>query len=149
MPTTLQLATPRLLLRPWQDRDRVSFAAMNADPDVMTYFAAPMTSAETNEAMARYNMQLDRDGFTMFAAEHRETGALAGVIGMQIMRTVVPDLPQPAVEIGWRLAREFQGQGLATEGTRAIIDHAFTELRLLEVVAITAVGNTPSRHVME
>lgn len=125
------------------------FAAINADPGVMTYFAAPMTDAETDEAMARYNMQLDRDGFTMFAAEHRETGDLAGVIGMQTMRTVVPNLPQPAVEIGWRLAREFQGHGLATEGARAIVDFAFHELHLPEVVAITAVGNAASRRVME
>ena len=147
--TTFQLATARLLLRPWQDRDRAPFAACNADPVVMTYFAAPMTSAETDEAMARYNMQLDRDGFTMFAAEHRETGDLAGVIGMQTMRTIVPNLPQPAVEIGWRLAGAYQGQGLATEGARAIVDFAFQQLRLPEVVAITAVGNTASRHVME
>jgi RimJ/RimL family protein N-acetyltransferase len=146
---TIQLATPRLLLRPWQDRDRAPFAAINADPTVMTYFAAPMTAAETDEAMTRYNMQLDRDGFTMFAAEHRETGVLAGVLGMQVMRTVVPNLPQPAVEIGWRLAREFQGQGLATEGARAIVDFAFQQLGLAEVVAITAVGNAPSRRVME
>jgi len=149
MTTHLQLATPRLILRPWQDRDRVPFATINADPDVMTYFAAPMTLAETDEAMARYNMQLERDGFTMFAAEHRETGDLAGVLGMQIMRTVVPDLPQPAVEIGWRLGREFHGQGLATEGARAIVEFAFQQLDMPEVVAITAVGNAASRHVME
>jgi RimJ/RimL family protein N-acetyltransferase len=146
---TIQLATPRLLLRPWQDGDRAPFAAINADPTVMTYFAAPMTAAETDEAMARYNMQCDRDGFTMFAAEHRETGVLAGVLGMQVMRTVVPNLPQPAVEIGWRLAREFQGQGLATEGARTIIDFAFQQLGLPEVVAITTVSNAPSRRVME
>jgi RimJ/RimL family protein N-acetyltransferase len=147
--TTFKLATARLILRPFEDRDRAAFAAINADPDVMTYFAAPMTDAETDEAMARYNMQLDRDGFTMFGAEHRETGAFAGVIGMQTLRTVVPNLPQPAVEIGWRLAREFQGQGLATEGAGAIVDFAFQQLRLPEVVAITAVGNTASRRVME
>jgi RimJ/RimL family protein N-acetyltransferase len=147
--TTFQLATARLILRPWQDRDRAPFAAINADPDVMTYFAAPMTVAETDEAMVRYNMQLDRDGFSMLAAEHRETGDLAGVIGMQTMRTVVPNLPQPAVEIGWRLAGTYQGQGLATEGARAVVDFAFQQFRLPAVVAITASGNMASRHVME
>ena len=149
MPNTLQLATPRLLLRPWQDRDRAPFAAMNADPIVMTYFAAPMSLAETDEAIYRYNMQLARDGFTMFAAEQTTTGKLIGLIGMQTMHTIVPNLPQPAVEIGWRLRRESQGQGLATEGARALIDHAFNKLHLPELVAITATGNTPSRHVMD
>jgi RimJ/RimL family protein N-acetyltransferase len=149
MPTHLQLATPRLLLRPWQDRDRLPFAAINADPGVMTYFAAPMTLAETDETMARYNMQLDRDGFTMFAAEETASGELLGIIGMQTMHTVVPNLPQPAVEIGWRLRRESHGQGFATEGARAVIDHAFNKLHLPEVVAITAGGNTASRRVMQ
>jgi RimJ/RimL family protein N-acetyltransferase len=144
-----QLATPRLLLRRWQDRDREPFAAINADPIVMTYFAAPMTPEESNAAIDRYLLQLDRDGFTMLAAEHRETGAFAGVIGMQTMRDVVPHLPQPAVEIGWRLALEYHGKGLATEGAQAIIDHAFTQLHLREIVAITAAGNAASRRVMQ
>jgi RimJ/RimL family protein N-acetyltransferase len=147
--TTLQLATPRLILRPWQDRDRAPFAAMNADPAVMTFFAAPITPEESNAAIDRYLLQLDRDGFTMLAAEHRETGDFAGVIGMQTMRDLVPNLPQPVVEIGWRLPLAYHGQGLATEGARAIIDHAFTELHLAEVVAITAEGNAASRRVME
>jgi RimJ/RimL family protein N-acetyltransferase len=149
MTTTLQLATPRLLLRPWQDRDREPFAAINADPIVMTYFAAPMTLSETDETMARYNMQLARDGFTMFAAEETATGELIGIIGMQTMHTIVPNLPQPAVEIGWRLRRESQGQGLATEGARALIEHAFNKLHLPELAAITATGNAASRRVME
>jgi RimJ/RimL family protein N-acetyltransferase len=149
MPPTFQLATTRLILRPWQDRDRAPFATMNADPAVMTYFAASMTPEESNAAIDRYLFQLDRDGFTMFAAEHRETGDLAGVIGMQTMRDIVPHLPQPAVEIGWRLALEHQNKGLATEGAQTIIDHAFTELHLHEVVAITAEGNAASRRVME
>jgi RimJ/RimL family protein N-acetyltransferase len=149
LPTTLQLATAHLILRPWQDRDRAPFAAMNADPAVMTYFAAPMTPEESNAAIDRYLLQLDRDGFTMLAAEHRETGAFAGVIGMQTMRDIVPNLPQPAIEIGWRLALEHQGKGLATEGAQALIDHAFSELHLPEIVAVTAAGNAASRRVME
>lgn len=148
MSATFQLATPRLILRPWQDRDRAPFTALNADHIVMTYFAAPMSPAETDDAMARYNMQLTRDGFTMFAAEHRESGDLAGILGMQTMRDAIPNLPQPAVEIGWRLARNYQVQGLATEGARAIIDFAFQQHNLARVVAITAVGNVASRHVM-
>ncbi len=148
-PMLLQLKTERLILRPWHRKDREPFAEMNADREVMTYFAAPMTIAETDETMARYNMQLARDGFTMFAAEETATGELLGIIGMQTMHTIVPNLPQPAVEIGWRLRRESHGQGLATEGARALIDHAFNKLHLPDLVAITATGNAASRRVME
>ncbi len=148
MPTTLQLATPRLTLRPWHSRDRIPFAAMNADPIVMTYFAAPMTTAETDLSIDRYNLQLARDGFTMFAAEETSTGDFIGTIGMQIMRDTIPNLPQPAIEIGWRLRRASHHLGFATEGARAVIDHAFQKLHLPGLVAITATGNAASRHVM-
>jgi RimJ/RimL family protein N-acetyltransferase len=65
------------------------------------------------------------------------------------MYDLVPNLPQPAVEIGWRLTQASQGQGLATEGASAIIDYAFRQLALVEVVATTALPNHRSRRVME
>lgn len=144
-----QLETSRLILRPARDSDRAPFAAMNADPAVMTYFASTMTPEESDASFARFQDAYDRDGFGFFTAELRSTGAFAGIIGAQTMRNVVPNLPQPAVEIGWRLPRAYQGQGLATEGARATVDFAFSTLRLPEVIAITALGNQPSRHVME
>jgi RimJ/RimL family protein N-acetyltransferase len=122
---------------------------MNADPVVMRYFAAPLTRAESDEAIERYRAAFNRDGFSFFAAILRDTGEFVGTIGLQIMRDVVPNLPQPAVEIGWRLTRAGQGRGLATEGATAIVNLAFGELGLKEIVAVTAIPNQPSRHVME
>jgi RimJ/RimL family protein N-acetyltransferase len=146
---TLQLEAPRLILRPWQQTDRAAFAAMNADPVVMHFFAAPLTREQSDEAIDRYLAALNTQGFSFFAAILRDTGAFIGAIGLQTMRDVVPNLPQPAVEIGWRLTQASQGKGLATEGARTIVDFAFHQLGLSEVVAITAIPNQPSRHVME
>jgi RimJ/RimL family protein N-acetyltransferase len=145
----LQLETPRLILRRWQEADRVPFAAMNADPVVMHYFASPFTTEQSNRSIDRYLAAFDREGFSFFAATLRDTGAFIGTIGLQTMRDVVPNLPQPAVEIGWRLTQVAQGKGLATEGARTIVDFAFNQLGLAEVVAITALPNRASRHVME
>jgi len=145
----LQLETPRLTLRRWQDSDRAPFAAINADPVVMHYFAAPMTREQSDEAIDRYLAAFDREGFSLFAAIERNTGTLIGTIGLQTMRDQVPNLRQPAVEIGWRLALSAQGKGYATEGAQAIVDFAFNQLVLNEVVAVTAIPNQPSRRVME
>ena len=49
----------------------------------------------------------------------------------------------PATEIGWRLARPLWGRGLASEAARAVVEHAFGELALAELVAYTAVGQRP------
>jgi RimJ/RimL family protein N-acetyltransferase len=149
LPTNLQLETARLILRPWRESDRAAFAAMNADPEVMTFFASPMTRAESDASLDRFQASYVRDGFGFFAAELRDTGAFAGIIGAQTMRDAVPNLQQPAVEIGWRLPRSAQGKGLATEGARATVEFVFNALGLTEVVAITAAGNRPSRRVME
>ena len=149
MTTTCQIETDRLLLRPLDEADRDDFAAMNADSDVMTYFVSPMTREESDAAFTRYTAHFQQNGFAFLAALLRSTGEFAGIIGMQVMRFAVPNLPQPAVEIGWRLNRAQQGRGYATEGARAIVRSAFQEHGLAEVVAITAVNNKPSRHVME
>ena len=122
---------------------------MNADPVVMHFFAALMTRTESDEAIDRYLAAFGRDGLSFFAATLRDTGDFIGTIGLQTMRDVVPNLPQPAVEIGWRLVQSAQGKGFATEGARAIVDFAFNQLSLNEVVAITALPNQPSRRVME
>jgi RimJ/RimL family protein N-acetyltransferase len=145
----LQLETSRLTLRRWQESDREPFAEMNADAVVMHYFEAPFTRQQSDEAIDRYLAAFDRDSFSFFAATVRDTGDFVGTIGMQVMRFTVPNLPQPAVEIGWRLTQASQGKGLATEGARTIVDFAFNKLGLNEVVAITALPNCASRHVME
>lgn len=149
MTSALQLASSRLLLRAWQDRDRAPFSAMNADPTVMRFFAAPMTEQESNEAIDRYNEQLARDGFTMYAAEDPATGTFLGAIGAQTMRFAVPGLAQPAIEIGWRLASSAQGRGLATEGAQLVLRHVLQHKAATQIVAITVPDNLPSRRVME
>src|SRR5258708_28499943 len=81
---------------------------MNADPVVMRYFAGPFTRERSDLDIDRYLAAFDREGFSFFAATLRDSGDFIGTIGLQTMRDVVPNLPQPAVEIGWRLARPGQ-----------------------------------------
>ncbi|MGO9873457.1 MAG: GNAT family N-acetyltransferase, partial [Acidimicrobiia bacterium] len=52
-------------------------------------------------------------------------------------------------EAGYRLRREWWGAGLATEGTRALIDATFTDRGARRVWAQTMAVNTRSRRVME
>ena len=149
MKDAVQLETPRLILRRWQEVDRAPFGAINADAEVMHFFPAPLTREESDEAIDRYLAGFERNGFSFFAAVERETGELAGLAGLQVMRDPVPKLTPPVVEIGWRLRMASQGRGLATEAARAIVEYAFGPLALREVSAITAIPNVASRRVME
>jgi RimJ/RimL family protein N-acetyltransferase len=51
-------------------------------------------------------------------------------------------------ELGYRLRRAAWGRGLATEGSRALLDHAFRTLGLPYVWATTMAVNAGSRGVM-
>jgi RimJ/RimL family protein N-acetyltransferase len=53
------------------------------------------------------------------------------------------------MEIGYRLHRKFWRQGLATEGTRHLLDAAFSELNVTYVMGTTLAANVASRRVME
>lgn len=53
------------------------------------------------------------------------------------------------MELGYRLGREAWGQGLATEGSLALLRRAFQDWSLPSVVAHTLATNTASRRVME
>jgi RimJ/RimL family protein N-acetyltransferase len=141
------LETPRLLLRSWRASDREPFARLNADPRVMEFFPAILTPAETYAAMDRIEAHHQRHGFGLLAAELRYTGEFIGFIGVAI-----PGFEAhftPCVEIGWRLAAEHWGRGLATEAAQALLHHAFTTLSLKEVVSFTVHANLRSRRVME
>ena len=142
-----ELKTERLHLRRWREADREPFAQMNADTRVMEYFPAPLRRKESDALVDRIEAHFAEHGWGPWAAELRETGEFIGFIGLNV--PVFEAHFTPCVEIGWRLAAEHWGRGLATEGAGAVLGYAFTELRLPEVVSFTTVANQRSRRVME
>jgi len=141
------LTTGRLFLRRWQDADLVPFRAINADPRVMEFFPSMLTAEESDQAVVRIEQHFDRHGFSLYAAELIETQTFIGFIGISIPMFDAPFMP--AVEIGWRLAYDYWGRGLATEGARAVVHHAFETLRIPSLVSFTVPANLRSRRVME
>jgi RimJ/RimL family protein N-acetyltransferase len=141
------IKTDRLLLRRWCASDRLLFQKMNADPRVMEYFPALLTPEESDALMAHIVDHFDRHGFGVFAVEMLESRTFAGFIGLNIPSFDAPFMP--AVEVGWRLAFDCWGRGLATEGARAAIQHGFESLGLEGVVSFTVPANLRSRRVME
>jgi RimJ/RimL family protein N-acetyltransferase len=138
--------TARLLLRPWRPaEDLDALAALNADPAVMRWVAPnrPLTRAETAEQLDRFVRHWDEHGFGLWAVVPREGDA--GCIGFTGL--AVPSfLPAvlPAVEVGWRLAPEWWGRGLATEAARASVAHGFEALGLRAIVSIIDERNARS-----
>jgi ribosomal-protein-alanine N-acetyltransferase len=141
------LATPRLTLAPWTERDLAPFAALNADPEVMRFFPATLSSEQSDALVGRLLGMWAEHGYGFSAVRRREDDAFIGMVGIQ--KVLNPAYPfAPAVEVGWRLANAFWRQGYASEAARAALAHGFDVLDLPEIVAFTTVTNLPSRAVM-
>jgi RimJ/RimL family protein N-acetyltransferase len=141
------LETPRLHLRDWTDEDLPAFAAMNADAETMRYFPKPLSRRSSDALAALIRGNMAKHGWGLWAVQVRTGPRFAGFIGL-----AVPSFEAhftPAVEIGWRLARDCWGRGYATEGAQAVLAFAFSRLNLAELVSFTATNNQRSRAVME
>jgi RimJ/RimL family protein N-acetyltransferase len=143
----LLIQTERLLLRRWKEEDREPFYRLNSDPLVMEFMPARLTRPESDQLVDRITEHFRERNFGLYAAELRENRSFIGYVGL-----AVPSFEAsftPCVEIGWRLSAEYWGRGLATEGARAVVKHAFGELGLDEIVSFTVPENVRSRRVME
>lgn len=137
-----------LILRPWTKSDYPKFAELNSDTDVMRYFPAPLTTQESNALADRLSQLIDQNGYGLWAAELKKSSEFIGFVGLnnQTQESGIPY--SPLLEISWRLAREYWGQGLATEAAKCALNYAFTQLGASEVYAFTALKNAPSQRVM-
>lgn len=142
----MTLRTPRLLLRLWRDDDLEPFAALNADPCVMRHFPKTLTRAESDAQARRIQGAIAERGFGFWALECPGTAPFIGFAGLSVPSFDAPFTP--CIEIGWRLARAYWGNGYATEAARAALTHGFTTLGFPEIVAFAARANTRSIAVM-
>jgi len=110
-----------------------------------------LTPADSRIMIERIGAHFLQYGYGLWAAELRETSAFVGFIGLNVPAFDAPFTPHtnPWVEIGWRLAFDYWGRGLAPEGARAVLHHAFKTLNFEEIVAFTVPANQRSRRVME
>ncbi|HEY7107428.1 MAG TPA: GNAT family N-acetyltransferase [Acidimicrobiia bacterium] len=142
-----RLATERLVLRRWCADDLDPYAALNADPEVMRHFPSTLTRQESASSIAIIESRFDSLGYGLWAVEVPGVAPFVGFVGLN---PVTFDAPfTPAVEVGWRLAREHWGHGYATEGARVALGFGFDVVGLDEIVSFTTPGNTRSWHVME
>ena len=121
MPFTLR--GERVLLRDWRDDDLPAWVAMNADPAVRRYFPSVLDEAAALGEASRIRAHAEREGFTFWALEIPGVADFAGFVGL--IRTGFDAHFTPCVEIGWRLAQTYWGQGYAS----GILQHIYRYMR--------------------
>ncbi|MDX2546457.1 GNAT family N-acetyltransferase [Streptomyces sp. WI04-05B] len=144
------LETERLALRRFTADDADLLIELDSDPAVMRYLTGGRPTApelvrdrHLPNILAGYEKWGGDLG--LFAAQEKDGGVF---VGWFILRPE-PEGPLDAVELGYRLRQAAWGRGYATEGSRALLEKAFTELGVRIVWAETMSVNRGSRNIME
>ncbi|WP_044528289.1 GNAT family N-acetyltransferase [Herbaspirillum sp. B65] len=146
-PEDLLLRGSRVLLRNWRAEDRQALAAINADVKVMQHFPACLTRVQSDAMANKIEEHFIQHGFGPWVLEIPGMSEFAGLIGL--MQVGFEAHFTPAVEIAWRLAPAFWGQGYITEAARYALDFGFLKLGLPQIVAFTVPANKRSLAVMQ
>ena len=146
---TATIETDRLLLRPFAPSDVDNLVLLDADPEVMRFIngGKPTPRDEVERELLPHLLALRAQGrgYGFWAAEEKATGEFQGWFHLRPHADGHPDEP----ELGYRLKRLAWGRGFATEGSLALIQHAFAKLGASRVYAEAMAVHSASRRVME
>ena len=155
------LVTARLALRQFTTADANDLLTLDGDPRVMRFLELKTKSRAQIHAevlpgfLACYQRY---PGFGSWAAYTRSDGGFVGWFGLRpVTPTAAAMVAWPdahpgdirVASLGYRLRASAWGAGYATEGARALIRRAFTDLGVSQIVATTMAVSAGSRRVLE
>ena len=146
--TQAVLRTGRLLLEPLSEAHLELLVELDGDPRVMRYLEPRPRTRE--EVLVHHREWL------ALAEQAPGLGFWVGSVDGDPVGWWLLDVPErpdqgPAegqAELGYRLLPRWWRRGLATEGARELVRHAFADLGLRRVLAETMAVNAGSRAVM-
>lgn len=143
MPTIIE--TDRLRLGTWQPEDLAAFRPIATHPEVMRYIAdgKPWPDERIAQFINRQMTHAERLGYCLWKLIDKTNGRLVGQCGIQ------PLYNTGHTEVGWWLARDCWGRGLASEAASAALRYGFDVIGLPRVVAIAQPENVASIRVMQ
>lgn len=147
MVVTYIFTSARLGFRNWRRDDLTRLAAINTDTAVMAHFPKTQSAAETEAFIQRMQELYSARGYCYFAVDKLENRDFIGFIGLA-EQTFESDFT-PCVDIGWRIKKSEWGKDYATEGARACLNFAFSQLGLEKVMAVAPVVNLRSIAIMQ
>jgi RimJ/RimL family protein N-acetyltransferase len=143
------LRTSRVLLVPLADEHFEYEVELDSDPEVMRYLG-------NGRARSREEVEILHRRRLAAAGRVPGLGFWAGFVGEEFVGWWIlepPERPDQGpvegqAELGYRLLRRHWRQGLASEGARELIRHAFEDLGLTRIFAETMAVNAASRATM-
>ena len=153
------LLSNRLKLTPFVEDDVDIALAMFTDPEVLKYAGGAITEAEVRAELPKWVRRGGNGCIGIWCISDRASGEKLGTAALLPIPIeendtdfdlVVPGrMPDGDVEIGYFLKRSAWGSGYATEAANRVIQMAFEDSPLTEVVATFEEGNVVSQKVLE
>jgi len=139
------LETERLILTVWEPSDWLELRSIARDTEVMRFITGgvPWSDEQIRTYIERQMKCYTVHGFCRWKLVEKSTGETIGFCGIGFWR----DAPHP--EIGWWLARQSWGRGLATEAARAALIDALERVGLDRIISVAMPANTASIRIME
>ncbi len=155
----LELFSERLQLTPYSADELDMALAMFTDPEVLRFAGGPMQEDEIRASMDNWTRRGGNGCLGIWCIKVRESEEKIGSVALLPMpieekdtdySLVVPGtMPDGDIEVGYFIKRSAWGKGFATEACRRIVQFAFDESPLTEIVATFDKGNAASRNVLE
>jgi RimJ/RimL family protein N-acetyltransferase len=140
------IETERLFIRRLRDEDLEPLVAYRSLPEVMWMQLWDSYDVEKGQKLIDGCKSIEpftpNDSF-QFAVELKESNELIGDLYFKM------DEAGKQAEIGYTFAPKFQGQGLASEAVRKLMDYAFKEKGLHRIYGITDPRHTRSIAMMK
>lgn len=137
------IETPRLILRQLTLEDVEDLANIYADPVVMKFYRSTITYEQTLQQVESIISKYEQRGWSLWATIHKAERKFIGRCGLAPQQVD----GQLEVEVGYLLAKEYWGQGLATEAAIACRDYGFEKLGLNRLISLIDPENIASQKV--
>jgi RimJ/RimL family protein N-acetyltransferase len=142
--------TDRLILRRFREDDLEGLFELHGDPAAMHFLGVPWTKEKTRETLAKIIANYEKTDLDWHAVERKSDSAMIGVCWLGRLGARWDNALGPGhIELGYRYAKRFWGNGYASEAGAAMLRRGFDELKLPQIVAICDVLNTASDRVIQ
>ena len=155
----LELQSERLLLTPLALADLDLVLELWTDPAVVEYVCDVVTEEELRKEMSDAIKRGGNGGIGIWCIADRKTGEKLGSAYLLPMPVDMDDvdyslvvmgqMPDAEIEVGYFFKRSAWGRGYATEVCKRLLQFAFQEVSLNEVVASVDEDNVASKKVLE
>lgn len=144
-PDLREIRTERLLLRPMTEADVPALVRIHADPETNRHNPRAPSEERSRELVAGFLRHWETHGFGYWTVVEAATGTAIGAGGVQTK----DHAGEAVLNLYYRFAPQYWGQGFAPEMAAATVDWAEREIPDRPVVIVTNVDNAQAQRVAE